>query len=367
MTAFNHVLPLLLAALLLPGSRFQPDHHARPIRIGMLIPEEGFREPVDAVRLAIERSNAEGGWRGHLLELVVRTTEGPWGAGSKESVALVYEDSVVAMLISLDGRNAHLAEQVAAKSHLICLSTYATDPTLTQAYVPWFLRVVPSDDQQSMAILEHIRGKGDPSAATGTGVIAVDQNDSRLAAESLGRIAARMGLEKPMVFLADKPSAAGELTRWISQHGIRHLVVTAHDDRILQMLRGVPPDMVLYGTHMFTSGLDPAMIGREPYSRMILVSADVLAGISADRFSQEFNRRFGYAPRLTAYYAHDAAGLLLEGIDVFGADRESLKLRLPGIRYTGGITGPISFDDLGNRHNAVRLSVVRDGRPVRLE
>ena len=103
------------------------------------------------------------------------------------------------------------------------------------------------------------------------------------------------------------------------------------------------------------------------HAQWILVSADVLACSSTERFRQEFTRRFGYAPHLTAYYAHDAAGLLLEGIDVFGADRESLKLRLPGIRYTRGITGPISFDDLGNRHNAVRLSVVRDGRPVRLE
>ena len=34
-----------------------------------------------------------------------------WGAGSKESVSLVYEDQVCAIIGTLDGRNGHLAEQ----------------------------------------------------------------------------------------------------------------------------------------------------------------------------------------------------------------------------------------------------------------
>ncbi len=84
-------------------------------------------------------ANERGGFNGSPFKLVVRTTEGPWGAGSKESVGLVYEDEVRAIVGSLDGRNAHLAEQVVAKSHLVYMETKATDPTLSQAYVPWFL------------------------------------------------------------------------------------------------------------------------------------------------------------------------------------------------------------------------------------
>lgn len=370
MTAFYHVLTGLILVMLMPFSGFLRGDHPQPvtpyvsppIRIGMLIPDENFREPVDAARMAIERINATGGLKGRTLELVVRTTEGPWGAGSKESVALVYEDSVVAMLTFLDSRNDHLAEQVAAKSHLICLSTYATDPTLTQAYVPWFLRVVPSDDQQSAAILSHIYGEPSPDSNSAkphpgrTGIIAVDNNDSWLAAGSFVRIAKRMGFDRPEVFPAGEKQSLLQLTKWIGEHEIRQLVVTSLHPGMMEMIEGLDTDIVLYGTHMFASGLDAETVGRKPFSRMILVSIDVLSGSSAARFREEFTGRYGYTPRLTAYYAHDAASLLLEGISLFGADREALKLRLPGIRYREGITGPITFDKLGNRNDAVRLS-----------
>ena len=88
---------------------------------------------------------------------MIRTAEGFWGAGSKESVGLVYEDNVRAIIGALDGRNGHLAEQVATKSHLTYIETYATEPTLSQAFVPWFMRVVPNDNQQSAIILDQIQ------------------------------------------------------------------------------------------------------------------------------------------------------------------------------------------------------------------
>ena len=45
---------------------------------------------------------------------------------------------------SHDGRNAHLVEQVATKSQVVFLSAWASDPTLSQAFVPWFFSCVPT-------------------------------------------------------------------------------------------------------------------------------------------------------------------------------------------------------------------------------
>ena len=82
--------------------------------------------------------------------------EGPWGTGSKQAVNLVFDEEVVAMLGSHDGRNAHLVEQVSAKSRVVFLSAWSGDPTLAQAFVPWFFNCVPNDLQQADVLIEEI-------------------------------------------------------------------------------------------------------------------------------------------------------------------------------------------------------------------
>ena len=97
--------------------------------------------------------------KGIKFELVVRSMEGPWGTGSKQAVNLVFDEEVVAMLGSHDGRNAHLVEQVSAKSRVVFLSAWSGDPTLSQAFVPWFFNCVPNDLQQADALFEEIYNK----------------------------------------------------------------------------------------------------------------------------------------------------------------------------------------------------------------
>ncbi len=69
---------------------------------------------------------------------------------------MVFEDEVVAIMGSLDGRNAHLAEQVATKTRIAFLSSWATDMTLSQAFVPWYFRCIPNDQQQASSLIEEI-------------------------------------------------------------------------------------------------------------------------------------------------------------------------------------------------------------------
>ena len=72
---------------------------------------------------------------------------------------MVHEDEVAAIVTAVDGRNAHLAEQVSAKSHVVQVATRATEETLSQAYVPWFFRIVPNDRQQAEALINEVYNK----------------------------------------------------------------------------------------------------------------------------------------------------------------------------------------------------------------
>ena len=130
-----------------------PSHN---IKIGLLIQDSSYTSARNGAELAIRIANRKGGMNGRHFQLVVRSMEGPWGTGSKQAVNLIFEEEVWALLGSHDGRNAHLVEQVATKSTVVFLSAWAGDPTLSQAFVPWFFNCVPNDIQQAASLIEEI-------------------------------------------------------------------------------------------------------------------------------------------------------------------------------------------------------------------
>ena len=99
------ILYFTLLALLFPGNKTQITLAGEePVKIGLLIPDSSQVRIIQAAEQAIEVANANGGLNGRPFKLVVRSTEGPWGAGSKESVSLVYDEDVRAIVGSLDGQ-----------------------------------------------------------------------------------------------------------------------------------------------------------------------------------------------------------------------------------------------------------------------
>lgn len=322
------------------------------VKIGLLIPGRSSKEIIHAAELAINQANLREGYRDQPFELVIRTTEGPWGAGSKQSVALVYEESVRAILGSLDGRNAHLAEQVAVKSHITYLETRATESTLSQAYVPWFFRCVPSDDQQSIAILELLRQKEQGTIA----ILATEENDSRQAARSFIRVAARKenSSQAPLIINPDE-SDIQQLIHKVGKRNIRHLIVTVHSQatlEIIERIRERMPEVMMYGTHSFTSGIDLQTPSWDTYEGMTLISAEILRTPEGKQFQDFFQSKYGYKPGLSAFHAYDGTKLIIQAILQTGSDREAIKDYIAETRFSGWATGSISFDELGNRTGA---------------
>lgn len=343
-----------------PGQFNQQDE---AIKIGLLIPDHSNPEINLSAEMAIERANSHGGYNRRPFELAVRTTEGFWGAGSKESVALVYEDKVYAIMGSLDGRNAHLAEQVATKSHIAYLETRATESTLSQAFVPWFFRCVPSDDQQSRTLLEYMADHGGGPAV----ILYCDNYDSQMAAKSFTRISARLGVPGPELVMIhpDNPSSA-EFADQLRKKNIRHLVITFNDGtsrEIAREARKKIPALKVYGTHTFTTGMDPELPDRKAYDGIIMISRSSLYQPSGEQFRSAFKKRYGQLPGISSYYTYDGMNLIIEAIRKSGLDREAIKETIAGIRYVEGVTGSISFDEFGNRTDPVRLMIVQNEEP----
>jgi branched-chain amino acid transport system substrate-binding protein len=321
------------------------------ITIGLLLPDPSHSYVIKAAELAIQQANATGGYRNRPFNLVVRTAEGFWGAGSKESVNLVYEDHVCAIIGSLDGRNGHLAEQVATKSHLAYIETYATEPTLSQAFVPWFMRVVPNDNQQAFTLLQLIKSEGGGKTA----ILSRDSYDTRYAVGSFTKAVAREAGTPPLVLFPDTTSLyQDEIIEKILSGEIDNLVIPFYADYLKDLIlsiRRVKPGLKIYGTLHFTTGAESRGSDWTPYEGVCMVTPG-------------FDRvRYTSFPDSRSAYVYDAVNLVINAVRQVGPDREAITDYLSRSAYPDGATGSISFDELGNRRSVPALIRIENGVP----
>jgi ABC-type branched-subunit amino acid transport system substrate-binding protein len=345
---------MIVLALLMPNKGLAQEQNQPPtINIGLLVPDSSNTLLIRAAEEAVAKANKLGGYQNQDFKLVVRSAEGPWGTGSKESVALVYEDDVYAIVGSLDGRNAHLAEQVSAKSHLSYLEAYATDPTLSQAFVPWFMRVVPNDDQQAEALVELIIRNGGGKI----GILSTDTYDAGYAVNSLAKMATSKTGNTPLVISVDSLGKQEQrIVEKIRKSAIVHLIVpfdAALNNELLISLKKEIPPLQLYGTLHFTMGAEIRKIPWRGYEGMYMVSAGPV-WIGND---------YLFHPARSGS-AHDAVDLVIKAIKKVGTDREAIKNYLLEINYDEGVTGPITFDEMGNRTRKPVLTRIVQGERI---
>ncbi len=329
--------------------------------LGLLLPDRSHSEVIKAARLAIDQANREGGYKGVPFGLSVRTAEGFWGAGSKESVNLVYEDRVRAIIGSLDGRNGHLAEQVATKSHLAYIECMATEPTLSQAFVPWFTRVVPNDNQQARALLGEILKRGGGKTA----ILTSGNYDTRYAVRSLTTALASEGMPPVQLSVETDPSGLSDLISSLGNTGVQHLVMPFGSplvDQLAGRIHETLPDLQLYGTLHFHMDLEKRLVPMEGYEGTCMVGSPHPWNREGQLLMTEWYERYGELPDLRQVYVFDAVKRLIAAIRLEGLNREAISKSVLEDAYEGASTGPIQYDELGNRLSAVTLVQVENGQ-----
>jgi ABC-type branched-subunit amino acid transport system substrate-binding protein len=114
---------------------------------------------LQGARLAVAQANARGGFRGKTpFQLVVRNDNGNWRASGREVIMLAYQDSVWAILGTVDGANTHIAIRAALKAEVPVINTADTDPTLVETNIPWVFRNITDDRQMSYLLAEFAFG-----------------------------------------------------------------------------------------------------------------------------------------------------------------------------------------------------------------
>lgn len=346
----------------------EPGREKDKIKIGLLLqtsPEKDIlsRSAMQGAELAVEIANAHRGYEGDSFEIVVRTADGLWGAGSKASVDFVHDDNVLAIVTAVDGRNAHLAEQVASKSQVVQIATRATEETLSQAYVPWFFRIVPNDRQQADALIDEIYLQQEINYVH---LLYEEGYDYENGADSFKKRLKKRGFK--LYGQSTYSSSKKDFNADIKENTEALIVFGSFQSAqpILDMILDKNPEIQVFGSLNMTSD---GLIGSKytlGCEGGIFVSSKFCFTTPGQRFKNNFMKKFDAMPNPSASYAFDGINLIIEAVQKAGPDRLGIKDALKSIDYKEAATGPIRFDDSGNRISPVFFIRLVKGHPVLL-
>ncbi|WP_346856306.1 ABC transporter substrate-binding protein [uncultured Draconibacterium sp.] len=332
---------------------------ADTIKVGLLISDSIYQEARQAAELAINEANSE--WQSNKkFKLVNRSMEGPWGTGAKQTVDLVFNEQVYAIIGSHDGRNAHLAEQVIAKTQVVYVSAWAADPTLSQAYVPWFFSLVPNNIQQAKALCTHMYKTGNFSNVL---VISNADYDAETGAKFFDAEVKEQGFHLPAKFVYSSDSNLDALKSRFREQQTEAIVLfgdAAWASKIIQLAK--EEKIRIYGSWLITGESLTEEFKLQNLDDVIGIDAVYWTSEKGKLFSEKYKKKYGTLPGAAAAYAYDATHFVLAEINKSGFDRELFKSRLRSASYQG-ITGKVEFDNLGNLKKEVQLVEIKNGIP----
>ncbi len=339
----------------------QTPQQESTINIGFLIQNKTNTAAKDAAELAVSEANRTGTFKGKKFRLITYSVEGLWGTGSKKSVSLVFDDNVLAIIGSLDGRNAHLAEQVTAKTKVAFLSAHATDMTLSSAFVPWYFRCVPNDLQQAQVLLDEIYVKRKLKNIT---IISTKNYDAEQAVFSFKK-AADLSDDLILQEFIYNPSEdnSKEIITKIKTTNTEAIVLIGTPELAGMILPQLQKENINHPVFATLSVLDnqkPETQNLKILKNVIVVSSDRWVTKAGAVFQQKFINEFGYRPGPVAAYAYDATKLILNTIRKAGADRDKVISALQKTSYSG-VTGKFGFDKNGNRTDKPVLVKIKNG------
>jgi branched-chain amino acid transport system substrate-binding protein len=333
------------------------------VKIGLLIQDNKALAAKCGAEMAIRKANEAGGFKGKKFQLVTRSMEGPWGTGSIQAVDLIFQENVCALMGSHDGRNAHLVEQVSAKARIVFLSAWSSDPTLSQAFVPWFFSLVPNDLQQADALIDEIY-----TGRKLTRIVTVSDNgyDSKLALSSLIKKIKAANQTEPVQFFYDIPGTDyNEIIDKIYKSRAEGIILLCKPSASLKLIKRLEEKkmkQIVFGALSILNEDESSMQEQEENRNIVLFVSTNWSGPKGLAFSKEYQRFYGSFPGAVAAYSFDGMSMLIEAIRKAGPDRIEIQKMLTKMRFDG-VTGTIQFDEKGKRMGPVILTEIKNSIP----
>jgi ABC-type branched-subunit amino acid transport system substrate-binding protein len=325
------------------------------VRIGLFAPDSGAA--YEGATLAVDELNAAGGFRGVPLRLVQRWSDDPWKGGAKEMVRLVYDDSVWAVLGSVDGAATHIAEQVATKARVPLIAPVSADPTLTYIRIPWMFRLPPDDEAQADAL---VREGIVPRGLADVGLITSSDHDGRtFASEIVARLNAA-GVTPLFHFEVPPDGDDDALSARARSFAPDAVMVRVAPTDLPDLLRALTeagmraPLLVPWIPAVAASSLASNYAG----DVLVLQPFPTTPNAHYVEFERAYRTRYGAAPTPVAALSYDAVNLVVAALRSSGLNRAGVRDAVAAASGFVGVTGAISWDNGGgNRAEPVLLAL----------
>jgi branched-chain amino acid transport system substrate-binding protein len=321
------------------------------IRIGLFLPYDPS-EPVagpilKAVDMAIAEFNSAGGFYGIPFRLKTRWSYNPWGAGSKEMIKLVYEDSVWAVIGSMDGAATHIAQQIVTKARVPLLSPISADPTLTYIRVPWIFRLPPDFEIQAKIIAQQGIEK---ASLKNVGLLTSTDHDGRTFADEM-RIQLNNIQVTPIFHLevSDIKPDIFELNRYLITYDMDGIIMYLPPAILKALLRDLQTENRKVTVVIpWIPGLLIDELLKEFRGKIFYIQPFSQSGnLAYAAFAENFFQQYGVNPPPEAAYTYDAIKMLICSLFKSGLNRSKLRDELSRIGTFQGVTGKIFWDNAG--------------------
>jgi len=353
------LMVVAVLALLVPAVACGPGP-AETIKIGVLLDLTGDLGSMgvrilNGARLAADEINAAGGVLGKQVELVEEDGATDPATGFDRVKKLVLVDGVEVITGPMITGASLLSIPYADEQDVPLITPSATGIQLSEEEgTEWFFRTCLRDDAQGMVLADIIADEGYTKLAT----IVLDNTYGK-------------GLETAVVERLDEVGWQGEQVISI------HYDEGTKDYRTeLQQIKDSDPDVVFACTYcddgivVFKQALDIGLdeiawlgcdgnygsgLFADPKSAEFMEKAFVAAtrtvgaGSKYDEFSAAYELAYGEAPQVYCDTMYDAVWSAANGIEAAGVyDGEAIRVALTELEFEGA-TGPISFNELGDR------------------
>jgi branched-chain amino acid transport system substrate-binding protein len=358
-----------------PGrDKAEPDVDV--VKIGLLAPLERSHEAyigrpmLRGAELAIAKANAEGGYGGRPFELVVRNDTGLWGASANEVVRFSYDDSVWAVVGTVDGANTHIAIRVALKTEMPIMNVADTDPTLVETKIPWVFRNIADDRQMAYTIAYHVYGE---RAYRRVAILRANNRYGRFGVGEFRSGSVRLRRPPPMeinyeiAFREKSPRFDLQIAR-LKKIKPDAVVLWADADAggtLVRRMREEGLDIPVYACDRV---LHPAFFdaaGAAAEGVVAAVPFDPSAELPVlKQFQSLYFERYGEEPTVYAAHSYDGTKMVIDAIRKAGLNRYLIRDALAEMTRYEGVTGEIKMDHAYSDRGAVTLATVKEGRWV---
>lgn len=340
------------------------------VRIGFLGPVENHPDEklgklmLNGAQLAIEEANAGGGYGGKPFKLMVHNDQAIWGASSNEIVKMAYDDKVWAMLGSISGDSTHIGLRVSLKTEVPIVNSAATDPTIPETIIPWYLTTIQDDRVQCYTLARRIYSD---LKLQRVALLRVNDRYGRFGVGKFKDASRRLG--HPVVieqkYLPGDTDFARQL-RIINASNVDGIVIWGDAPKaagILKQMRAMGMKQRVFGSYRVLGDEIFSVAGAAAEGLEVVFPYDPTRDDPAwVSFNERFEKRFGRKPEAFASLAYDTMNILLQSVCKAGLNRGLIRDVLTGTEHYKGVTGDMTFDPNCKNVVPMFLGTVRNGK-----